>query len=142
MPLSRDDRRFTLRIESAAGSTVLQSMAIVAAEPELADAYTLDPLGESYLQNLYTISQGASRYFLDGTEPTVFLHTGESAVFHFNFTDEALGFQYAYTQAGAELKAEISADGAAWHPSSPAAESRKQWSCRAAGRSTSGSLRR
>lgn len=114
--LSRDDRRFTLRIESAAGSTVLQSMAIVAEEPELADAYTLDPLGESYLQNLYTISQGASRYFLDGTEPTVFLHTGESAVFHFNFTDEALGFQYAYTQAGAELKAEISADGAAWHP--------------------------
>lgn len=113
--LSRADRRFMLRIESAAGGTVLQGIYITVKEHELAQAYELDPLGESYLANFYTASQGVNRFFDNGNQPAIHVVNGQSLTFRFDFIDSIESFSYAYGQVGSPLTAEVSGDGNTWH---------------------------
>lgn len=112
--LASDDNRFTVRLGSQGGAVVLNGLAVVAEQPELEDAYSLNPLGESYLQNVVDVSAGATRYFLDATVPTIYLHSGEHVTFYFNFVDNAESISYSYANAGDAISGAISTDGAAW----------------------------
>lgn len=112
--LSSGDNRFTVRIAFKDQAVVLNGLAVAAQQPELTDTYTLNPLDESYLQNVADISAGASRYFLNGTIPTIYLHTGEYVTFRFDFADSAQSIGYSYANAGGELTGEISVDGSSW----------------------------
>ena len=112
--LASNDNRFTVRISFKDQAVVLNSLAVIAEQPELTDTYTLEPLGESYLQNVADVSPGATRYFLNGTIPTVYLHTGEYVTFYFDFADNAQSIGYSYANAGGALTGEISANGGTW----------------------------
>ena len=112
--LASNDNRFTVRLGSQGGAVVLNGMAVVAEQPELAKAYSLNPLGESYLQNVVDVSAGATRYFLDATVPTIYLHSGEYVTFYFDFADNAESISYGYVNAGDVISGAISTDGAAW----------------------------
>lgn len=112
--LAGDHNKFTLRISFNGSTVVLQSLLIQEAIPEQKGAYTLNLLGESYLQNIWNISEGASRYFADGKDPTVFLKAGQSVTFAFDFADDVKNLTYSFTHLGQKLTAQISNDGASW----------------------------
>lgn len=112
--LSDASKAFTLRISYNGSTVILNSLLLASSEPLLTGNYELNLLGESYLSQLADISSGASRYFLDQTEPTIHLHANEQVTFRFNYGDTASGFQCAYSQAGAELTAEVNTDGKTW----------------------------
>ncbi len=113
--LAADSNKFTLRISSSGETVILNGLLIHTDSVGLSDTATVPMQGEAFLRALHNVSGTASRYFLDGNKPTLFLHNSESAVFHFvNTNGEARGMQVAFTQAGNALTMEVSADGSSW----------------------------
>lgn len=112
--LSADSKKFTLRISQNGSTVVLNSLLLQVEIPEVTTAYTLDPLGESYLRNVTDVSAGATRYFLNGNQPTIYLHTAEHVTFFFDSLDDADGVKLTYSSAGAALTAQVSLDGSIW----------------------------
>ncbi len=113
--LASADRQFTVRIScDGTNAVVLNGLMVQTALAESSTAYKLDVLGESFMHNLQHISGTASRYFLNGGTPTVFLHTGESAIFAFDFADDVESLVYSYAAAGMPLTAQISYDAQNW----------------------------
>lgn len=112
--LSSGDRKFTVRIEFGGATVVLNNLAVTAVQPELKERYELAPLGESYLCQLWDVSAGASRYFDQGTIPTVHLHVGEFVTLRFDYDDTADEIAYAYSNVGGAMKAEAGTDGVNW----------------------------
>lgn len=112
--LSAADKKFTVRISFGGSTVVLNSLAVVAEQPELTKAYEMELLGESYMAQLEDVSANASRYFDQGVNPTVWLHSGEAVTFRFDYEDSILDVEYLYGALGAALISEVSVDGANW----------------------------
>lgn len=112
--LSAADKKFTVRISFGGSTVVLNSLAVVAEQPELTKAYEMELLGESYMAQLEDVSANASRYFDQGVNPTVWLHSGETVTFRFDYEDSILDVEYLYGALGAALIGEVSVDGANW----------------------------
>lgn len=113
--LASTDKQFTVRVSFGGQAVVLNGLVVQAEQPELTGSYMLEPLGESFLRELYDISAGATRYFADGTVPTVYLHPNEYVTFRFDYADNVTGLTYQYGIAGSTpLTGEVSTDGSAW----------------------------
>ncbi len=112
--LAADNNCFTLRISHDGSTVILNGMAVCGELVTVSNALSIAALGEGYLKALHTVSSGAGRYFLNGNTPTVFLHTGESVVFHVKVSEDAGSAKIDYTHAGAELTMEVSGDGSTW----------------------------
>ncbi len=112
--LSAADKKFTVRISFGGSTVVLNSLAVVAEQPELTKAYEMELLGESYMAQLEDVSANASRYFDQGVNPTVWLHSGEAVTFRFDYEDSILDVEYLYSALGAALIGDVSVDGTNW----------------------------
>ncbi len=112
--LAAENNCFTLRISHDGGTVILNGMAVCGELVTVRNTLSIPALGEGYLKALHTVSSGANRYFLNGNTPTVYLHAGQSIVFHVKVSEDAGSAKIDFTQAGAAMTMEVSPDGSTW----------------------------
>lgn len=118
MPCRASSRKFTVRIAcNGTDAVVVNGVLLDAQDAEIRSGrYTLDPLGESFLQGLWDLSQDTSRYFYNSSIPTVFIKNGGQVTFRLHFAPGGGGYTVFYQTQGAQATAEVSLDGKTWVP--------------------------
>lgn len=112
--LSGAGNQFAVRIGYSTGTVVLNAIYVQTTPAELSGAYSLDPLGKSYLQHVYDLSSEVTRYFDNEKYPTLHIPKGKFVTMAFDYADSTEDLTFEYDDLGEALVVEMSADLTKW----------------------------